>query len=101
MLKYCFPIYSTVFFIISGVRRMTNRARMWYVPLSLDDPDEVQKVPQMTYSSPEAEESGRAEYEKQKADRLKHEANMAPIPPVLAPYSQGKTITCTYLYCKP
>ena len=63
---------------------------MWYVPLSLHDPDEVQKVPKMTYTTPEVEENGKAEYQKQKADRQRNELNMAPIPHIFTPYTPGE-----------
>lgn len=50
---------------------MTNRARLWYVPLDINDPERVLNVPPMTYESEEAENRGVAAYKAQKADREK------------------------------
>ena len=55
----------------TGERRLVSRARLWYVPLCLADPQKVPLVPQMVYSSPEAEVRGRRAYEQQRTDRLR------------------------------
>ncbi|XP_069774609.1 cytosolic acyl coenzyme A thioester hydrolase isoform X3 [Narcine bancroftii] len=56
--------------IIHGAKRMTNRATLWYVPLSVENVNKVVKVPPMQYSSLEQEEEGRKRYEAQKLDRI-------------------------------
>ncbi|XP_032904468.1 cytosolic acyl coenzyme A thioester hydrolase [Amblyraja radiata] len=53
----------------SGVKRVTNRATLWYVPLSADNVNSVVNVPPLQYSSPEQEEEGRKRYEAQKLNR--------------------------------
>ncbi|XP_072101109.1 cytosolic acyl coenzyme A thioester hydrolase isoform X4 [Mobula birostris] len=56
--------------ILNGAKRMTNRATLWYVPLSVENVNKVVKVPPMQYSSPEQQEEGRKRYEAQKLDRI-------------------------------
>ncbi|XP_078281463.1 cytosolic acyl coenzyme A thioester hydrolase isoform X6 [Rhinoraja longicauda] len=56
--------------ILNGVKRVTNRATLWYVPLSADNVNNVVKVPPLQYSSPEQEEEGRKRYEAQKLSRM-------------------------------
>ena len=53
-----------------GVKYMTNRARLWYVPVS--ESEKVMKVPPMPYKSSEQEAFGRDVYEEQKALRSKN-----------------------------
>ena len=56
-------------FKFTGVKRMTNKARLWYVSVGLNDHSKILTVPPMTYSSPKAEAKGRRAYEEQKASR--------------------------------
>ncbi|XP_072888230.1 cytosolic acyl coenzyme A thioester hydrolase isoform X2 [Hemitrygon akajei] len=56
--------------ILNGAKRMTNRATLWYVPLSVENVNKVVKVPPMQYSSPEQQEEGQKRYEAQKLDRI-------------------------------
>ncbi|XP_006812020.1 putative cytosolic acyl coenzyme A thioester hydrolase-like [Saccoglossus kowalevskii] len=59
--------------ILDGSKRLTNRATLWYVPLSMvttPTPNKVvPTVPKMIYTNPEAEEQGRKRYENQKDER--------------------------------
>ncbi|XP_074831632.1 cytosolic acyl coenzyme A thioester hydrolase isoform X2 [Carettochelys insculpta] len=56
--------------ILTGVKRVTNRATLWYVPLSLKNVDKVLEVPPIQYASKELEEEGKKRYEEQKLERL-------------------------------
>ncbi|XP_078094640.1 cytosolic acyl coenzyme A thioester hydrolase isoform X2 [Mustelus asterias] len=56
--------------ILTGVKRMTNRATLWYVALSMENVDKVVEVPCIQYASPEHQEEGRKRYEAQKLDRI-------------------------------
>ncbi|XP_070532666.1 putative cytosolic acyl coenzyme A thioester hydrolase-like [Ptychodera flava] len=68
--KHSLEVQVTVFAenVMKGTQRLTNRAHLWYVPVSVDD-GKVVEVPAMTYSSPEMEEQGRLRYETQKSQR--------------------------------
>ncbi|XP_048471074.1 cytosolic acyl coenzyme A thioester hydrolase isoform X1 [Rhincodon typus] len=55
--------------ILTGAKRLTNRATLWYVALSLENVDKVVEIPSVQYTSPEQQEEGRKRYEAQKLDR--------------------------------
>uniref|UniRef100_UPI00358E592D cytosolic acyl coenzyme A thioester hydrolase isoform X1 n=2 Tax=Myxine glutinosa TaxID=7769 RepID=UPI00358E592D len=55
--------------LLNGNKRLTNKASLWYVPLSVKSPDKVLPVPPMPYGCKEEEEEGRIRYETQKHDR--------------------------------
>lgn len=55
--------------VVTGSRRLTNRATLWYVPLTIEPPHSVTKVPPLTYKSSEEEMKGKIRYEAQKASR--------------------------------
>ncbi|XP_074831631.1 cytosolic acyl coenzyme A thioester hydrolase isoform X1 [Carettochelys insculpta] len=85
--------------ILTGVKRVTNRATLWYVPLSLKNVDKVLEVPPIQYASKELEEEGKKRYEEQKLERLvTKERNGHIIFPVINPepytvgYSQSSLI---------
>ncbi|CAH2319702.1 cytosolic acyl coenzyme A thioester hydrolase isoform X2 [Pelobates cultripes] len=85
--------------ILAGAKRLTNRATLWYVPLSLLNVDKVIEVPPIEYERPGLEAAGRKRYEDQKLERLetKHR-NGEFILPVINPeqytvgYSQSSLI---------
>lgn len=52
--------------VLKGERRLTNRATLWYVPLTISSPHSPVGVPPLTYKTPEDEEAGRVRYETQK-----------------------------------
>uniref|UniRef100_A0A7N4PH54 Acyl-CoA thioesterase 7 n=1 Tax=Sarcophilus harrisii TaxID=9305 RepID=A0A7N4PH54_SARHA len=54
----------------AGARRVTNKAALWYVPLSLKNVDKVLEVPPLAYTRKEQEEEGRKRYEAQKLERM-------------------------------
>ncbi|XP_056320267.1 cytosolic acyl coenzyme A thioester hydrolase [Danio aesculapii] len=56
--------------IVTGAKKVTNKATLWYVPLSLQNVDKIIEVPPIEYSSPEREEAGKKRYEAQKLERL-------------------------------
>ena len=61
-------------FIFEGKKRMTNRARLWYVPISLSEHQVIRSVPQMEYKDEEHKAEGKASYDQQKEER-KHASN--------------------------
>ncbi|XP_068096627.1 cytosolic acyl coenzyme A thioester hydrolase isoform X2 [Hyperolius riggenbachi] len=85
--------------ILTGAKRLTNRATLWYVPLSLNNVDKVIEVPPIQYGKKEQEEEGRKRYENQKLERLEtRHRNGEIIRPVINPepytvgYSQSSLI---------
>ncbi|KAM4806096.1 cytosolic acyl coenzyme A thioester hydrolase isoform X5 [Urocitellus parryii] len=56
--------------ILTGTKKLTNKATLWYVPLSLKNVDKVLEVPPVVYSRQEQEEEGRKRYEAQKLERM-------------------------------
>ncbi|XP_044275580.1 cytosolic acyl coenzyme A thioester hydrolase isoform X2 [Varanus komodoensis] len=85
--------------ILTGVKRVTNKATLWYVPLSLHNVHKVLEVPPIQFARKEQEEEGRRRYEEQKLERLEtKERNGDIIQPVINPepytvgYSQSSLI---------
>ncbi|XP_042586270.1 cytosolic acyl coenzyme A thioester hydrolase isoform X2 [Cyprinus carpio] len=56
--------------IVTGAKKLTNKATLWYVPLSLQNVAKIIEVPPIEYSSPEQEEAGKKRYEAQKLERI-------------------------------
>ncbi|XP_006766823.1 PREDICTED: cytosolic acyl coenzyme A thioester hydrolase isoform X1 [Myotis davidii] len=56
--------------ILTGTKKLTNKATLWYVPLSLKNVDKVLEVPPVVYSRQEQQEEGRRRYEAQKLERM-------------------------------
>uniref|UniRef100_A0A2K5D0S6 palmitoyl-CoA hydrolase n=1 Tax=Aotus nancymaae TaxID=37293 RepID=A0A2K5D0S6_AOTNA len=85
--------------IFTGTKKLTNKATLWYVPLSLKNVDKVLKVPPVVYSRQEQEEEGRKRYKDQKLERMETKwRNGDIVQPVLNPepntvsYSQSSLI---------
>uniref|UniRef100_A0A8C9AG30 palmitoyl-CoA hydrolase n=1 Tax=Prolemur simus TaxID=1328070 RepID=A0A8C9AG30_PROSS len=85
--------------ILTGIKKLTNKATLWYVPLSLKNVDKVLEVPPVVYSRQEQEEEGRKRYEAQKLERMETKwRNGDIIQPVMNPepntvsYSQSSLI---------
>ncbi|XP_063001427.1 cytosolic acyl coenzyme A thioester hydrolase [Elgaria multicarinata webbii] len=85
--------------ILTGAKRVTNKATLWYVPLSLHNVHKVLEVPPIQFAGKEQEEEGRRRYEEQKLERLEtKERNGDVILPVINPepytvgYSQSSLI---------
>jgi len=57
--------------ILKGVRRMTNEATLWYVPISVNSSGKVLTIPKISYVSAEMEAAGWERYYKQKEARQK------------------------------
>ena len=55
--------------LIKGKRRLTTRATLWYVPLTIEQPHTVVSVPPLQYKSPEEQQVGKLRYETQKKAR--------------------------------
>ncbi|XP_053359131.1 cytosolic acyl coenzyme A thioester hydrolase isoform X2 [Clarias gariepinus] len=56
--------------ILTGAKKLTNKATLWYVPLSLQNVDKIIEVPPIEYSSSDQEELGKKRYEAQKLERI-------------------------------
>ncbi|XP_067328953.1 cytosolic acyl coenzyme A thioester hydrolase isoform X2 [Anolis sagrei] len=85
--------------ILNGAKRLTNKATLWYVPLSLNNVHKVLEVPPIQFVGKEQEEEGRRRYEEQKMERMEtKERNGDIILPVINPepytvgYSQSSLI---------
>ncbi|XP_020655626.2 cytosolic acyl coenzyme A thioester hydrolase isoform X1 [Pogona vitticeps] len=85
--------------ILTGAKRVTNKATLWYVPLSLHNVNKVLEVPPIQFATKELEEEGRRRYEEQKMERREtKERNGDVILPVIHPepytvgYSQSSLI---------
>ncbi|XP_015192356.1 cytosolic acyl coenzyme A thioester hydrolase isoform X2 [Lepisosteus oculatus] len=72
--------------ILTGVKKVTNKATLWYVPFSLQNVDKIIEVPPIEYTSQEEEEEGKKRYEAQKMERMEtKERNGDIITPVTSP----------------
>uniref|UniRef100_A0A2K6V0X2 palmitoyl-CoA hydrolase n=1 Tax=Saimiri boliviensis boliviensis TaxID=39432 RepID=A0A2K6V0X2_SAIBB len=85
--------------ILTGAKKLTNKATLWYVPLSLKNVDKVLEEPPAVYSRQEQEEEGRKRYEAQKLELMETKwRNGDIVQPVLNPepntvsYSQSSLI---------
>ncbi|XP_039223152.1 cytosolic acyl coenzyme A thioester hydrolase isoform X2 [Crotalus tigris] len=72
--------------ILTGAKRVTNKATLWYVPLSLHNVNKVLEVPPIQFTRKDQEEEGRRRYEEQKLARQEtKERNGDVIVPVINP----------------
>ncbi|XP_053546369.1 cytosolic acyl coenzyme A thioester hydrolase [Bombina bombina] len=85
--------------ILTGTNKLTSRASLWYVPLSLTNVEKIIEVPPIQYERKVLEEEGRKRYEEQKLERMETKRkNGDVILPVLNPeqytvgYSQSSLI---------
>lgn len=62
--------------ILTGAKKLANKAGLWYVPCSLQNVDKIMEVPPIKYASAEQEEEGRKRYESQKMERLETKARI-------------------------
>ncbi|XP_018544427.1 cytosolic acyl coenzyme A thioester hydrolase isoform X2 [Lates calcarifer] len=62
--------------ILTGAKKLANKAALWYVPCSLQNVDKITEVPPIKYASAEQEEEGRKRYEAQKMERLETKARI-------------------------
>ena len=63
--------------LVTGNRRLTNRASLWYVPVTGNEEMKIiPEVPAIEYSSKEEEDRGRERYERQKRARLDKEEHL-------------------------
>ncbi|XP_040912798.1 cytosolic acyl coenzyme A thioester hydrolase isoform X2 [Toxotes jaculatrix] len=60
--------------ILTGAKKLANKAALWYVPCSLQNVDKIMEVPPIKYASAEQAEEGRKRYEAQKMERLETKA---------------------------
>ncbi|KAM3617941.1 uncharacterized protein V6R79_013020 [Siganus canaliculatus] len=67
--------------ILTGAKKLANKAALWYVPCSLQNVSKIMEVPPMKYASAEQEEEGRKRYEAQKMERLETKARTEDVVP--------------------
>ncbi|XP_031700498.1 cytosolic acyl coenzyme A thioester hydrolase isoform X3 [Anarrhichthys ocellatus] len=70
--------------IMTGAKKLANKAALWYVPCSLLNVNKVMDVPPIKYTSEEQEEQGRNRYDSQKLERVETKARteeVVPLPP--------------------
>ncbi|XP_047226408.1 cytosolic acyl coenzyme A thioester hydrolase isoform X2 [Girardinichthys multiradiatus] len=67
--------------ILTGTKKLANKAALWYVPCSLQNVDKITEVPPIKYASAEQEEEGRKRYEAQKIERLETKARVEEVMP--------------------
>ncbi|XP_070696363.1 cytosolic acyl coenzyme A thioester hydrolase isoform X2 [Pempheris klunzingeri] len=78
--------------ILTGAKKLANKAGLWYVPCSLKNVDKIMEVPPIKYASAEQEEEGRKRYDAQKMERLETKARIeevVPPPPNPEQYTVG------------
>uniref|UniRef100_UPI0037E78EC1 cytosolic acyl coenzyme A thioester hydrolase isoform X2 n=1 Tax=Semicossyphus pulcher TaxID=241346 RepID=UPI0037E78EC1 len=72
--------------ILTGAKKLANKAALWYVPCSLQNVERIMEVPPIKYASEEHEEEGRKRYEAQKLERLETKARIEEVlPPPSSP----------------
>ncbi|XP_010131330.1 PREDICTED: cytosolic acyl coenzyme A thioester hydrolase, partial [Buceros rhinoceros silvestris] len=76
--------------ILTGAKKVTNKATLWYVPLSLKNVNKVLEVPPIQYARKEQEDEGKKRYEEQKLDRLETKQRNDLIFPIINPDRQTK-----------
>ncbi|XP_026188607.1 cytosolic acyl coenzyme A thioester hydrolase isoform X2 [Mastacembelus armatus] len=78
--------------ILTGAKKLANKAALWYVPCSLQNVDKIMEVPPIKYASEDQEEEGRKRYEAQKMERMETKARVeevVPLPPNPEQYTVG------------
>ncbi|XP_026222605.1 cytosolic acyl coenzyme A thioester hydrolase isoform X2 [Anabas testudineus] len=78
--------------ILTGAKKLANKAALWYVPFSLQTVDKIMEVPPIKYASEDQEEEGRKRYEAQKMERLETKARteeVLPPPPNTEQHTVG------------
>ncbi|XP_029974108.1 cytosolic acyl coenzyme A thioester hydrolase isoform X2 [Salarias fasciatus] len=77
--------------ILTGAKKLSNKAALWYVPCSLKNVDKIMEVPPIKYASAEQEEEGRKRYDAQKLERLETKARIEEVVPP-QPNSEQHTV---------
>ncbi|KAM6929349.1 cytosolic acyl coenzyme A thioester hydrolase isoform 1-T1 [Lycodopsis pacificus] len=67
--------------ILTGAKKLANKAALWYVPCSLQNVNNVMDVPPIKYTSEEQEEQGRNRYDAQKLERVETKARTEEVVP--------------------
>uniref|UniRef100_A0A8C5GZE0 palmitoyl-CoA hydrolase n=1 Tax=Gouania willdenowi TaxID=441366 RepID=A0A8C5GZE0_GOUWI len=72
--------------ILTGTKKLSNKAALWYVPCSLENVEKILDVPPIKYTNAEQEEEGRKRYDAQKLERIETKARAEEIlAPLLNP----------------
>ncbi|XP_024148249.1 cytosolic acyl coenzyme A thioester hydrolase isoform X2 [Oryzias melastigma] len=69
--------------ILTGGKKLANKAALWYVPCSLQNVNKIMEVPSIQYVSAEQKEEGRKRYEAQKTERMETKARIEEVLPPL------------------
>ncbi|XP_068162668.1 cytosolic acyl coenzyme A thioester hydrolase [Antennarius striatus] len=69
--------------ILTGNKKLANKAALWYVPCSLKNVNKIMEVPPIKYASVEQQEVGRERYEAQKLERMETKARIEEVLPPL------------------
>ncbi|XP_034551276.1 cytosolic acyl coenzyme A thioester hydrolase isoform X2 [Notolabrus celidotus] len=69
--------------ILTGAKKLANKAALWYVPFSLQNVEKIMEVPPIKYATAEQEEEGKKRYEAQKLERLETKARLEEVVPPL------------------
>lgn len=69
--------------ILTGAKKLANKAALWYVPFSLQNVEKIMDVPPIKYAAVEQEEEGKKRYEAQKLERLETKARTEEMVPPL------------------
>ncbi|CAN9515804.1 unnamed protein product [Ophioblennius macclurei] len=67
--------------ILTGAKKLSNKAALWYVPCSLKNVDKIMEVPPIKYASAEHEEEGKKRYDAQKLERQETKARIDEVVP--------------------
>ncbi|XP_032376957.1 cytosolic acyl coenzyme A thioester hydrolase isoform X2 [Etheostoma spectabile] len=62
--------------LLTGAKKLANKAALWYVPCSLQNVEKIMDVPPIKYATEEEEEQGRKRYEAQKLERMETKARI-------------------------
>ncbi|XP_061424182.1 cytosolic acyl coenzyme A thioester hydrolase isoform X1 [Lethenteron reissneri] len=85
--------------LLNGSKRVTNKATLWYVPLSIKSPDKVLPVPPIEYGCDEERDDGQTRYDAQKSARVELMAKPAfSLTPIISPEWRSKAETHTVGY---
>ncbi|XP_034732046.1 cytosolic acyl coenzyme A thioester hydrolase isoform X2 [Etheostoma cragini] len=69
--------------LLTGAKKLANKAALWYVPCSLHNVEKIMDVPPIKYATEEEEEQGRKRYEAQKLERMETKARIEEVVPPL------------------
>ncbi|XP_039656869.1 cytosolic acyl coenzyme A thioester hydrolase [Perca fluviatilis] len=78
--------------LLTGAKKLANKAALWYVPCSLQNVEKIMDVPPIKYATAEDEEQGRKRYEAQKLEREKKGGGGGHFPTPVPPPAEQHTV---------